>query len=135
MKRKILGFIGLGCGVLLLTGCGGSAHTLSCEYEDEDEGYYENFDLKFNDDETEPESAKIEMTYVAPSGTSNEEMEEARKSLEATYCSLYDECKVKISGDKVTISVSSDVEKLNGVKKQSLEKYKEELENEGYSCK
>lgn len=143
-KFKIFTLIVLCFGVVFLTGCGDSTdkdenskkeeklHVLKCEMS-EDEST-ESVEIEFNEDETIPTKANLKMSYVAPEGTTEEEMEQVKEYLELFYCSMYDNCKINVTGNTISLSVSGSAEELE-IEEKSLEEYKIEFETDGYTCK
>ena len=131
MKKMYLGLVGLGCGALLLTGCGGSAHTLKCTQNSD--GSEMTITIYYNSDETKAENVKLEGVYDA-SGVSEADLKEGKKQLEK-QCdnSNYKKCKVTTSGKKLvmTMEVSPDYLGYDG---QSLKETKEKAISTGYDC-
>lgn len=130
---KFLGLVGLMCSALLLTGCGGSAHTLVCDKKDDDQELH--VEVKFNDKETEAEKVSMEMSMSAPEGTSDSDMQSYKSLLEANCASgSYDKCDVSIKGNKITMKVEGSAESLE-FGKGTLKESKKDAEDSGYTCK
>ena len=139
---KVLSMITLGCGALLLTGCGGNSHTLTCEKEFED-GQHEILDLKYNDDETKLEEIEATMEIEISEGTSDEEIEQAKSMYESMLCNGEGyKCSVDEKGGKLVVTLSGGVDELSSLEivadieeGKTLEELKKEAEEEGYTCK
>lgn len=134
---KYLGFVGLGCAALLLTGCGGSGHTLTCTKEEDNET--QELVYEFDDKEEKVIGAKMHMTTVIPDDSSDEEIEQAKSLLEGMFCSsdMFEDCEATVSGNKLEFNASVSESGLNddtfsgGTMKEVKEKY----EKDGYTCK
>ena len=135
-KFKVLGFTVLGCGALLLTGCGGggsSAHTLNCSIEED--GQSMKVEVKFNDEETAAEKVTMEMSVTIPDGTSDEEIEAAKQMFESSCAAgTYDKCDVSVSGGKLKVTMVGKAEDMDFAK-GTLEETKKSAEDAGYTCK
>jgi hypothetical protein len=132
---KMLGLVGLGCGALLLTGCGGSGHKLKCEQKTDNQEI--TLEVVYNSDETKAEKATMDMIIPIPDGTSDEEIQQAKSMLELS-CSAgtYDKCEVKQSKSSLTMHIEGSAQSLGGVEEsKSLKDAKTELEQSGYTCK
>ena len=129
---KYFGIIGLGCGLLFLTGCGSSDHTLKCEKTDDT--MTSSLEVVFNSDETNVDKINVTESYPAPEGTPKEEIEVAKNMLEED-CNLYlfENCSAKISDNKVIVTYSADTDKL-GINNGTLEDVQEQIEKLGYTC-
>ena len=131
---KAYGIIGLGCGMLFLTGCGGSAHTLTCE-RDYGTGKIK-YELKFNDEETELIKVTQEMTVTAPSNVSNDEFDETvEEAREKCKEKDYENCDVSVSGRTVKVKVTGTPKQFYMDEDSTLEEFKEEAEDSGMNCK
>lgn len=131
MKKMYLGLIGLGCGALLLTGCGGNAHTLKCTQKSD--GSDITMTVYYNDDETKAKSVKAESIYDG-SSLSDEDFKEGKEELEKMCdSSPYKSCKITTSGKKVIMTIEANPEDL-GYDGQSLKAAKENAKNAGYKC-
>lgn len=129
---KALGIVGLGCGLLFLTGCGNS-HTLKCEMSDDQQEI--EIELKFNDEETKVENVDMKVTIKAEDGTSDEEMSQAKEMLEGSCDSLgLDTCKVDVNGTKLVMTMSGSASSMD-LKDGTLEEVKKSAEDDGYTCK
>lgn len=129
---KVLGMIGLGCGMLFLTGCG-DAHTLKCERSED--GQSVSVEVKYNSDETKPEKVSMEMVYDAGDEATSEQLEQAKELFESSMCTDdYDKCSVNIKGKTLVINVSGTAEKLD-FPEGSMADAKKQAEEEGYTCK
>jgi hypothetical protein len=131
MKKMYLGLVGLGCGALLLTGCGGSAHTLKCTQK-----YGDNemtLTIYYNSDETKAESITGE-TIVDETKKTEEEFESHRDAIE-DQCKNIDvkSCKVTTSGKKIILTVEANPEYF-GYNGESLKEAKESFAKEDFKC-
>ncbi len=135
MKKKYLLLLGLGCGALFLTGCGGSAKELKCVQEDKESGSKMEMVVEFNDDETKVEKATV--TMVADLSEAGEELaalvKENPDMLKSMFCTESDDCDVKLDGNTVTAKYS--VTEFDEEDQGSKADIKKELEDEGFSCK
>ncbi len=135
-KYKFFGFVGLGCGLLLLTGCGGgsSAHSLTCRQKTQ--GQDIKLEVKFNSNETKIEKSSMTITYDIPDGTSSDEIETAKNVLELDCSSgQYDKCTVNVEDKSLVMSIEGTSKSLSGIEEStSLKEAKEELEHAGYTC-
>lgn len=132
---KYLGFVGLGCAALLLTGCGGG-HTLTCTKQED--GQTEEVVYEFNDKEDKVTGAKMYMTVDIPEDTSDEEIEQAKSLLESMFCSstTLKDCKTSVKGNKFEFEASVDPEGLDDEDfKGTKAELKANLEEDGYTCK
>ena len=125
--KKYLTVFALG-GALLLTGCGGSGHTLTCSQEEG--GVSMESTIYFNDAEDKVEKVVTEVTQTFDS----EEDAKAAAAQEDLVCSAYDDCSIKQSGKKATLKYTEkkDLEEFEGRSKEDLKK---EAEAGGAKCK
>lgn len=134
-KINYLGLVGLGCGALLLAGCGGGkAHTLTCEL---DEGEQKNhIEITFNKEETKAESVYFELTMSIGEDLTDEQIDASKEYLiKGCESSGYKKCDAKISGSKLTYSFETTPELSNFSAEGKLEDVKKAAEEDGYSCK
>lgn len=140
-NKKNLALLGIGCGALLLTGCGGNAHTLTCEQTDDENGESIVAELTFNDDETKVESVSMEMTFdlsKSEEEITKDKIDEAKEMLEKTFCNQkekIDKCEVKASDKKITIKMSGKADALGYESDKTLEEFKKDAEKDGAKCK
>lgn len=140
-KINMLGLTVLGCGALLLTGCGGdggsSAHSLKCSASEN--GQSVELEFNFNDDETKLEKVSMSIVMEVPEGTSDEEVE-STVSLLKSQCQTdegkaLDKCDVKLSGKKLTVTQVGAADKMGYDGTKTKEDIKSTTEAAGYSCK
>ena len=125
--KKYLTVFAIG-GALLLTGCGGSGHTLTCSQEME--GIKMESTVYFNDAEDKVEKVVTEVTQTFDS----EDEAKTAASQEDLVCSAYEECSIKQSGKKATLKYTekNNLEEYEGKTKDDLKK---EAESAGATCK
>lgn len=133
-KGMVLGLV-LGCGALLLTGCGGSdAHTLKCTQKGD--GSNVELTLHYNSDDTKIEKIDITQEMVLPEGTSESDASAYKAAFEE-QCNLTGmKCSVKLNGNKVIIDYSgapADVG-YNSIESKSLEEVKKQAKDNGMVC-
>lgn len=139
---KYLGFIGLGCS-LLLTGCGGSsnsdnskdAHSLICTITNASGNG--NYEFKYNDKEDTLIGVEIDNILTIPDDASEDDVEYTISRLnEGCEMNNY-KCDVSRKGNKIEAKISLGPSNLKGDDMYSLskEEMKEKYENEGYTCK
>ena len=135
MNKKYLGMVGLGCGLLLLTGCGGNK--LTCTAVEEEEGFGSS-DTKivfhYDSDWKKIESIDMEMSVDLES----DEMLEMYKGFFDEMCEMDEapkDCEVKTKGNNITLKSSGSAEEMDYEKETSKEEVIENLEEEGYTCK
>ena len=131
MKKMYLGVLGLACGALLLTGCGGSSHTLKCTQK-----YGDNemtLTIYYNSDNTKAESI-TGVTIVDETNKTEEEFESHRDAIEE-QCRNIDvkSCKVTTNGKKIILTVEADPEYF-GYNGESLKELKESFAKEDFKC-
>ena len=142
-NKKYLGLLGLGCGVLLLTGCGGK--TLNCEMDMSDMlagigNMTAEIEIDYNSDGTEAEKATMTMTVEVTSDDVTDEMiDSLEESLQGecdTEDSRFDSCKVKRDGKKIVMTATGSADSIEGeIEEQTtLEDAKKALEDAGYTC-
>lgn len=147
---KYLGFVGLGCAALLLTGCGGESsnsgsgsdkdktpvkHVLTCSMSEGTDVL--NVEIEFNDKEDKVVGAKMNMSTKIPEGATDENIEEVKDYIDETMCvSDLENCKSFVSGDTIKFEASFTADSL---KDEDFEgnknEVKEKLEDGGYTCK
>ncbi len=133
MKRKIISLIGIGCGALLLTGCGdNNSHILSCTQKTD--GQETTITINYNEDETKAKSIKVE-TIVDVAEESDEIIELIKKELESR-CDKYEakSCKVTIDDKKLLMAIEEAPENSD-YGSQSLKDVKKSITSSGYECK
>lgn len=133
---KYLGFVGLGCAALLLTGCGGNSHTLTCTREADGES--QKVVYEFNDKEDKVTGAKMYVTTEIPEGTSDEEIEQTKSLLEGMLCTsdMFENCKTSVKGNKLEFQASVSSQGLEDEDfKGTKEEVKASLEEDEYTCK
>ncbi len=148
-NKKYLGLLGLGCGVLLLTGCGGKTlsggKTLNCEMDMSDMlagmgNMTAEIEIDYNSDGTEAEKATMTMTVEVTSDDVTDEMiDSLEESLQGecdTEDSRFDSCKVKRDGKKIVMTATGSADSIEGeIEEQTtLEDAKKALEDAGYTC-
>ncbi len=148
-NKKYLGLLGLGCGVLLLTGCGGKTlsggKTLNCEMDMSDMlagmgNMNAEIEIDYNSDGTEAEKATMTMTVEVTSDDVTDEMiDSLEESLQGecdTEDSRFDSCKVKRDGKKIVMTATGSADSIEGeIEEQTtLEDAKKALEDAGYTC-
>lgn len=132
--KKYLGLVGLGCGVLLLSGCGGKAHTLTCTMKDDTQT--QTVEIKFNDEETKAENVSMELVMTFDDSVTSEQLEQSKDALkEGCESAGYKNCKASTSGNKLTYSFEGTPETVGFEAEGKLEDVKKAAESEGYSCK
>jgi len=135
MNKKYLGMVGLGCGLLLLTGCGGNK--LTCTMSEEEEGVASSeaeVVIHYDSDWKKIESIDMEMSIEVE----DDEMLEMYEGFFGGMCEMDEapkECDVKTKGNKITLSASGDAKEMDYEQDTSKEDLIEQLENEGYTCK
>ena len=135
MNKKLLGILGIGCGLLLLTGCGGSSNTLTCSKEAD--GQNMTTSISFDKD-GKPESATLEivMDGSEEEGVTKENIGDYAEMVEAYFCSEdYDSCKVTTSGLTITLKATAKPSALDLEEEATKEDLKKEAEEDGFTCK
>lgn len=133
-KINYLGLVGLGCGALLLSGCGGKAHTLTCEMNTDDQN--QKVEIQFNSDETKAEKLFMEMTMTIADDITDEQVTQAKDAMKSGCEDAgYKDCKVSVSGKKLTYSFEAEPDVLGYDTSNNLEDTKKEAEADGYTCK
>ncbi len=150
---KYLGFVGLGCAALLLTGCGGESsnsgtgsnkdkdntpvrHVLTCTKTEGTD--VETLEYEFNDKEDKVEGVKMIMTSEVPEGVSDDDIKEAKDYLEELLCSdgVLTGCNTSVKGNKLQFEATVTSSGLEDEEfKGSKQEIKSSLESDGYSCK
>lgn len=132
-KINYLGLVGLGCGALLLAGCGKS-HTLTCELESGDQK--QTIEITFNSDETEAESVWMEMSMELGDDVTEDQISDSKDAIKSGCESAgYKKCKVSTSGKKITYSFEATPDEAGFNAKGTLEDTKKDAEADGYTCK
>lgn len=151
MNKNILKVAALGCGVLLLTGCGSNGKTLNCEFDMSDQlsglGTWNTYvDFEYDKDGKETKSATMKMVVnITSEDVTDELIDSLKETLEDICASAEDDenglekCEVKVDGKKVTLEAKGSVENLNTldgiVQETSYEDAKKSLEDAGFTCK
>lgn len=132
-KINYLGLVGLGCGALLLSGCGAS-HTLTCEMKTG--GQEMTYEIEFNKDETKVESVSVEFVLDLGSEATDEEVEQSKEAIKENCTEYgYKNCKVSAKGKKITYSYESSAAEAGFDAEAKLEDVKSDAEKSGFSCK
>lgn len=116
MKKFLMIF-----GVLLFTGC---SNELVCTMNTAEENYELEQKITFQFDEEKVVSAETNYIMVF-------ENKETASSYMSVFDTLEDDYEINQSGNKINIISTKNYEQYN----QNKDKLKEELENNGYSCK
>lgn len=134
---KLLGLIGLGCGALLLTGCGGGGHSLTCSAT-EDDGSVTKITFNYDSEEKELQSVDVSSEIDIPDTATDDDVAAAKENGKAR-CAYYPnatKCEVSQSGKTLKFYIEGlKAEDLNYTGNDSLEKVKQDMENDGYTCK
>lgn len=146
MNKKYLGLVGLGCGVLLLTGCG-SANTLNCSMDMDDMlaglgTMKAEVELEYDKDGKEVKGASMKMVVEITNDDVTDDMLDSLEEELNGQCEDgegdFDDCSVKRDGKKITLKASGDVEKIAEseeiAKDTTKEKAKEYFEEQGFTC-
>lgn len=146
MNKKYLGLVGLGCGALLLTGCGGGK-TLTCKSDMSEQlaglgNWNTEISLNYDNDGKKVESATMKMTVELTNEDVTDDMIDQFKESLNEICDdedeSFDKCEVKKDGRKITLEAKGKVDSnnaLEGVTEEtSLEEAKELLKNQGFTC-
>lgn len=134
-NKKCLGILGLAGATLLLTGCGGNK--LTCTMSEEQEGMGKSeaeLVFKYDKDGKKIENIDMKMSIELE----NDEMLETYKGFFDEMCEDEDapsDCKVKTSGNKLTLTASGSADDMDYESETSMEELKEDLEEDGYTCK
>lgn len=132
-KINYLGLVGLGCGALLLAGCGKS-HTLTCTMKSDDQS--QTIEIGFNSDETKAETVWMEMTMNLGDDVTEEQVSQSKDAIQqGCEQAGYKKCKVSTSGKKLTYSFESTPDEAGFEAEGTLEDTKKAAEADGYSCK
>lgn len=133
-KINYLGLVGLGCGTLLLAGCGGKAHTLTCEMKSDEQS--QKVEITFNSDETKAESVWMEMTVPLGDEVTDDQIEQSKEAIKSGCESAgYKKCKVSVSGKKITYSFEASPEEAGYNATGNIDEVKKEAEADGFTCK
>lgn len=147
MNKKYLGMLGLGCGVLLLTVCGGGK-TLTCKSDMSEQlaglGKWDTeVILDYDNDGEKVESTTMKMTIEFTNEDVTDEMIDSFKETLGQSCGSedaesFDKCEVKKDGRKLTLEAKGPAEAnddLAGItEKTALEEAKKLLEEQGFTC-
>ncbi len=125
--KKYLTVFAIG-GALLLTGCGGSGHTLTCSQEMD--GIKMESTVYFNDAEDKVEKVVTEVTQTFDS----EDEAKAAAAQEDLVCTAYEDCSIKQSGKKATLKYTEKKD-LSAYEGQTKDDLKKEAESAGATCK
>ncbi len=132
-KINYLGLVGIGCGALLLAGCGKS-HTLKCELKSGEQSQV--VEIQFNSDETKAESVWMEMTMNLGDDVTEEQVSQSKDAIkDGCESAGYKKCKVSASGKKITYSFETTPDEAGFEAQGTLEDTKKEAEADGYTCK
>ena len=133
-KINYLGLVGLGCGALLLSGCGGKSHTLKCELKSDSQEQV--VEIEFDKDEKKAKNLYYELTIKLDEGITDEQINEAKNSLkEGCESQGNKNCKVSSSKNKITYSFETEPDNSGFDASGSLEEVKKLAEEDGFSCK
>ena len=133
-KINYLGLIGIGFGALVLTGCGGKAHTLVCDLKSGDQSNH--IEIEFNDDETKAEKISLELSMNVGDEATEEQIDQTKQYLEeGCKSSGYSDCKVSVDGKKIVYSYSTTPEESGMETTGKIEDVKKAAEEDGYTCK
>jgi len=137
-NKKLLGVIGLGCSALLLTGCGGKK--LTCTMEDEQEGMGTmTMEMVFHFDKEGEKVENLDMEMgIEFDKDIDDEMKEFYESYFEETCEDEDapeDCKVSTKDNSVTLKASGTPEELDYDSDGNYDEIKEEMEDDGYTCK
>ena len=133
-KINYLGLVGLGCGALLLSGCGGKAHTLTCELNTDDQK--QKVEFQFNSDETKAEKLYMEMTMKINEDVTDDQIDQAKDAMKSGCEDAgYKNCKISVSGRNLTYSFETTPDVLGYDPANTLEETKKDDESDGYTCK
>ncbi len=136
---KYLGFVGLGC-TLLLTGCGGSGNKLTCTTNKG--GATQEVTLEFDSKGEKAIGSYMYLYAEIPENPSDvpEEISELQKEkvkdmFEQYVCSssLVEDCKTTINGNDLEVRATLSKEGLDEM--GSKEDAKKFYEDQGYTCK
>ena len=137
-NKKLLGVIGLGCSALLLTGCGGKK--LTCTMEEEADGMgTTKMEMVFHFDKEgkKVESLDMEMAIEYDKDIKDETKEFYEGFFEET-CEDEEapkDCKVTAKDDSISLKASGTPEELDYDAEGDYDEIKEEMEDDGYTCK
>ena len=132
--KKYLGLVGLGCGALLLAGCGGKSHTLTCTMKDDTQK--QTVEIQFNSDETKAEKISMELVMTFDDSVTSEQLVQSQEALkEGCESAGYTNCKAKVSGHELTYSFDGTPETVGFEANGKLEDVKKDAEADGYTCK
>ena len=140
MKKKNLAVFTLGCGLLLLTGCGGNKLTCTVDMSDELDGFgtmEAEVVFHFDSDWKKVEEFDMEMIVELSDEFEDEAMDLFKGQLEE-MCEGDDapkDCEVKVKGNKATLTASGDSEIMEIEEDMTKEEVIEAMEDEGFTCK
>lgn len=133
-KGMFLGLV-LGCGALLLTGCGGSgAHTLKCTQKGD--GMNMEMTLHYNSDDTKIEKIEITQEMELPEGTSETDAATYKTAFEEQCAQTGLKCTAKVKGNTIVIDYSgtpSDVG-YDAIESKTMDEVKEQAKDSGLTC-
>ncbi len=152
MNNKILKGVALGCGVMLLAGCGSSGKTLSCEYDMSDQlsglgKWNTTVNLEYDKDGKETKNASMKMVVeVTSDDVVDEFIDSLKDTLDNVCANAEDEegnglekCEVKRDGKVVTLEAKGSVEKIDSLdgitSATTYDEAKKLLEEQGFTCK
>lgn len=133
---KLLGLLGLGFSVFLLTGCGSSANTLTCTTSED--GTITTIEMKFNSNNDKLKSVDVLSITDIPDTATDEQIEYVKDYLNQR-CSNYpnaSECSVSQSGKKISFVVKGITATEAGFENEniSFDDAKKNAQADGYSC-
>lgn len=135
-NKKLLGLTVLGCGALLLTGCG-SGTKLTCETTES--GMTMKYILSYDNNKEKIEKVTTEATMDLGESEYGDLLDmDALKEEAEKQCDEQDtgDCRVTVDGKKLTISISGKAEDiLDNDENKTYDEAKKYFENEGYTCK
>ena len=133
-KINYLGLAGVGLSALLLAGCGGKAHTLTCELKSGTQSNH--VEIEFNSDETKAEKIYVELSMDIGEGATDEQIEQTKEYLiQGCEEAGNKKCSAKVSGTKLTYSFETTPDGSNFDANGKLEDVKKAAEEDGYTCK
>ncbi len=137
---KLLGFVGLWCALLLLTGCEErSGHLLTCTRNEGDMGENKigKFEIKFNGNDNEVVSLKYYYTLEIADSISTDEIEELKDYAKESWCSedYVESCNVSFNENILEIQIIISPSRFDEVNLVgTLDEVKKRFETDNYSC-
>ena len=149
MNKKYLTLFGIGCGLLLLTGCGDDTNKekekenkkndndLVCTMLEDEEGFGSNeSNVVIHYDKNWEKIESIDMEMIVE--LEDDDMVEMYEGFLAEMCEEEDapeECEVKTKGNKVTLTATGNSEVLEIEEDMTKEDVIELMEDDGFTCK